>query len=272
MPNTSQDDTLTRVRDNQRRCRARRRAYIQELEAKLQDCETIGIEPDVKTYRSTVEKLKDENRRLRELLDQVGVSGRDVRAYLGEDVIDGANELVISHENESIALSGYETTHLLPDDEKTSAPPNFNDFLSTPFSNLSDDFLQFDPPQSVPLPDLSSTLPTIDGVDSTNQDLHPPIPSTAQLSESTEISNDWSLPPFCFVPGDLESVESPQKECDTTLCTVAYDMIRQQNNRGVDMIEIGIRLWNGFVKGEKDDEGCKVKNDLLFSVLEYIKG
>lgn len=61
-----------------------------------------------------------------------------------------------------------------------------------------------------------------------------------------------------------------QKECDTTLCIVAYDMIRQQNKRGVDMIEIGIRLWNGFVKGERDDEGCKVKNDLLFSVLEYI--
>ena len=56
-----------------------------------------------------------------------------------------------------------------------------------------------------------------------------------------------------------------------TLCSVAYDMIREQNKRGVDMIEIGIRLWNGFVKGE-GGSGCKVENDLLYSVLEYIKG
>jgi hypothetical protein len=48
-------------------------------------------------------------------------------------------------------------------------------------------------------------------------------------------------------------------------------MIRQHNKKGVDMIEIGIRLWNGFVKGDRDDEGCKVSNKQLFSVLDYIR-
>ncbi|KAF8859771.1 hypothetical protein BDZ45DRAFT_801451 [Acephala macrosclerotiorum] len=272
----TKDATLIRVRDNQRRCRARRREYIAELESKLQDCETTGIEPDVKTYKGTVDKLKDENRRLRELLDQVGVSGRDVRAYLGEDDIPEErveeNDPSLSQVHEGTSFSGLEATKPLPDDEKTSTSPIFNDLLNAPFPDLSEDFFQFESSQSIPPLDLSSTFPPVDSVESTLLALHTPIQPIAPLTESTEISNEWSLPPFCFVPGDLESVETAPKECDTTLCTVAYDMIRQQNKKGVDMIEIGIRLWNGFVKGENDDEGCKVKNDLLFGVLEYVKG
>lgn len=48
-------------------------------------------------------------------------------------------------------------------------------------------------------------------------------------------------------------------------------MLRQQNKNGIDMIEIGIRLWNGFTKGDGNG-GCRVENKLLFSVLEYISG
>ncbi len=64
---------------------------------------------------------------------------------------------------------------------------------------------------------------------------------------------------------------SSQSDSGTTLCSVAYELIREHNKRGIDMIEIGIRLWNGFVKGDGAG-GCKVENELLFSVLEYIKG
>jgi hypothetical protein len=64
---------------------------------------------------------------------------------------------------------------------------------------------------------------------------------------------------------------STQSDSGTTLCSVAYELIRENNKRGIDMIEIGIRLWNGFVKDDGAG-GCKVKNELLFSVLEYIKG
>ena len=59
-------------------------------------------------------------------------------------------------------------------------------------------------------------------------------------------------------------------ESDTTLCTVACEMIRQHNSKAVDMIEIGYRLWNSFVHGNEDDGGCKVENKALFSVLDYV--
>jgi len=64
---------------------------------------------------------------------------------------------------------------------------------------------------------------------------------------------------------------SSQSGARTTLCSVAYQLVREHNKRGLDMIEIGILLWNGFIKGEGDG-GCKVENELLSSVLEYIKG
>lgn len=159
----------------------------------------------------------------------------------------------------------------MPDGEKTCGVSSFDCFLDASFPDLAEASLPSHSSELASLPNHSSTLPTVEDMETINLDLYTSTPSTELPSESTDISNDWSLPPFCFVPGDLENAE-PVKECDSTLCTVAYDMIRQQNKRGVDMIEIGIRLWNGFIKGENDEEGCKVKNDLLFSVLEDIKG
>ena len=64
---------------------------------------------------------------------------------------------------------------------------------------------------------------------------------------------------------------SSRSDGGTTLCSVAYELIREHNKRGIDMIEIGIRLWNGFIKDDGAG-GCKVESELLFSVLEYIKG
>lgn len=88
-------------------------------------------------------------------------------------------------------------------------------------------------------------------------------------SGNSTITHLHPLPPI--IPGDIFGGKTTQEEYGTTLCIVAYEMIRQQNKKRVDMIEIGIRLWNGFIKGDGDG-GCKVQNKLLFSVLEYISG
>ena len=58
---------------------------------------------------------------------------------------------------------------------------------------------------------------------------------------------------------------------DTTLCSTAYELVSQHNNKGIDMIEIGIRLSNGFRKGD-GDSGCRVENKLLFDLLDDISG
>lgn len=163
-----------------------------------------------------------------------------------------------------------QATSFIPDDEGTSPSPSFNDLPDVPFLDLSEDFHLSDSTQSIYPVDLPSALPSADGIHPA--DPRTPVPCTSLLPDCSDILTVWSLPPLSLIPGDFGSVKTAQKECDTTLCTVAYEMIRQHNKKGVDMIEIGIRLWNGFVKGDRDDEGCKVENKLLFSVLDYIRG
>jgi len=72
------------VRDNQRRCRARKREYILELEHKLQEYQVSGVQSKANACESTVKRLEDENRKLRELLGQVGVSEACINTHLGE--------------------------------------------------------------------------------------------------------------------------------------------------------------------------------------------
>lgn len=56
-----------RIRDNQRRSRARRKEYLQELETRYRQCEQTGVEASAE-IQAAARKVVDENRRLRELL------------------------------------------------------------------------------------------------------------------------------------------------------------------------------------------------------------
>ncbi|KAF2631257.1 hypothetical protein BU25DRAFT_407779 [Macroventuria anomochaeta] len=73
---------LARIRDNQRRSRARRKEYLQELEAKLRSCDQVGIEASAE-IQSAARKVLDENKKLRALLLGRGVSDADIVTALG---------------------------------------------------------------------------------------------------------------------------------------------------------------------------------------------
>ncbi len=72
---------LARIRDNQRRSRARRKEYLQELEARLRQCELQGIEASSE-IQIAARRVADENNKLRGLLAQHGVGDESVEAYL----------------------------------------------------------------------------------------------------------------------------------------------------------------------------------------------
>jgi hypothetical protein len=72
------------VRNNQRRSRARRREYVAELERKVQECNARGLQsciPDV-VPQDNIVQLKEENRKLRELLNLVGVEQALIDTHL----------------------------------------------------------------------------------------------------------------------------------------------------------------------------------------------
>lgn len=64
------------------RSRARRKEYLQELEAKLRSCEQVGIETSAE-IQSAARKVLDENKKLRSLLLEHGVSDVEIVAALG---------------------------------------------------------------------------------------------------------------------------------------------------------------------------------------------
>ncbi|KAK5121483.1 hypothetical protein LTR85_005316 [Meristemomyces frigidus] len=68
---------LARIRDNQRRSRARRKEYLQELEVKYRTCEQVGVEASAE-IQAAARRVVDENRRLRQLLKQQGLSDTEI--------------------------------------------------------------------------------------------------------------------------------------------------------------------------------------------------
>lgn len=56
----------------------------------------------------------------------------------------------------------------------------------------------------------------------------------------------------------------------TTLCREAFVIIAQQNYKGIDKMEIRRRLERGFHGGVGEGEECRVDNELLFGLLDFL--
>ncbi|KAI9649557.1 hypothetical protein NHQ30_002137 [Ciborinia camelliae] len=99
---------LARIRDNQRRSRARRKEYLQELEARLRQCELQGIEASSE-IQMAARRVADENKKLRCLLAQHGVGNDIVEPYLQMS----SEDLMMSGQYGSESTSVQQLEHLL---------------------------------------------------------------------------------------------------------------------------------------------------------------
>ncbi|KAH9219091.1 hypothetical protein DL95DRAFT_384939 [Leptodontidium sp. 2 PMI_412] len=81
MSTSSEKANLARIRDNQRRSRARRKEYLRELESRLRQCELQGVEASSE-IQGAARKVAEENKRLRALLSQQGVREDSIEVYL----------------------------------------------------------------------------------------------------------------------------------------------------------------------------------------------
>ena len=82
LSNTPQDAAhLARVRDNQRRSRARRKEYLQEVEGRLRECEQTGVAASAE-IQAAARRVALENSRLRLLLVRHGVSQEEIQTFL----------------------------------------------------------------------------------------------------------------------------------------------------------------------------------------------
>ena len=72
---------LARIRDNQRRSRARRKEYLQELENSLRQCELQGVEASSE-IQAAARRVAEENKKLRAMLSYHGVQNDSIEMFL----------------------------------------------------------------------------------------------------------------------------------------------------------------------------------------------
>lgn len=63
---------LSRIRDNQRRSRARKREYIEDLEGRWKKCQDLGVQANVELQKAA-QKVIEENILLRKILGELGL-------------------------------------------------------------------------------------------------------------------------------------------------------------------------------------------------------
>ncbi|RSL52206.1 hypothetical protein BHE90_016868 [Fusarium euwallaceae] len=76
-----QKANLARIRDNQRRSRARRREYLRELEQRIRVYELQGVEASSEVQQAA-RRVAEENRQLRGLLNRHGITDDYISSYL----------------------------------------------------------------------------------------------------------------------------------------------------------------------------------------------
>lgn len=138
-PSTSNPaPSAARIRENQRRSRARRKEYIQELEQKLRKCEQAGVKASVdiqlaargvalentrlkdenERLRVEGERLRGENQRLRAGLLDVKEQQTYDEATIGASEVAGASALTV----ENVKVGGPSQVHDFADQRQVLEP------------------------------------------------------------------------------------------------------------------------------------------------------
>jgi len=87
----SAKDNASRLRENQRRSRARKKEYLTSLEARVQACQRAGVEANVE-IQNAAKRVVRENMLLREMLRNRGVGDDEIERTIregGEGGVDG---------------------------------------------------------------------------------------------------------------------------------------------------------------------------------------
>ncbi|KAK7712158.1 hypothetical protein SLS57_007834 [Botryosphaeria dothidea] len=274
-PNTK--DNLARIRDNQRRSRARRKEYLQELESKYRTCEQLGVQASAEIQQAA-KRVLDENRRLRALLRQKGIPDAEIDSFAEPDPSSSSApsetlDIMLNTRRPCNPRSSCGSTSGCGSTSPTQKAPvaipplnnNLDSSLPTPHQQLS--------PQSyVSAVSMSSTLsPTTTVASSTiaGTPLQQHHFSSATPSMSTSaydpaytsyygvpMQNDWAWPGMNGMSMD----HTPQAP-NTSSCVHAADIIRGMRN------DLGPELEQDLGCSTPDQD-CKVDNNVVFELVD----
>jgi hypothetical protein len=228
-----------RVRNNQRRSRARRKEYIADLETKLQQHEcSWGGSPS----NANVEEPAIELKLLKQLLHSLGLKDEFLKAYASAARLAQtlAQEQEISIETNDPSPSTSHSAIISPsvnyEARHSSTPHRLASITAT-----------------------AATLPW---------DLFRSSASPTSVSEPVEVSNMSG--PF-EDSHENNSLASPRSDASTTtLCTTAFSLILENNRKGYSPTDLDLKLRVGYRFSATPLEGCRVDNHVLMEVLADI--
>ncbi|ODM23743.1 hypothetical protein SI65_01332 [Aspergillus cristatus] len=227
-------EKLARIRENQRKSRARKQEYTRELEQQLASFKEKAHQKDVE-HRLTVQRLEAENARLKSLLAAVGVPSSVVHGYLQAT---GESEMA-----RKVAIPALKRAEGAQGQGARSCS------LKKEMSGNA----------------VCCAKP--DGLVSIGEPVVSPDNGTDMARQSVSLRSR-----ICGSVADDRSFPTNEDVLNTTLCAIAEELINQYNTRGVDLAEIQKKLWAGFTRSCATGEECRVQNHILFQVLDEISG
>ncbi|KAH6879416.1 Trappc4 protein [Thelonectria olida] len=274
----SAQHTLERVRNNQRRHRARRKDHIATLEQKLGEAEQT-----ISTLRGQVETLQAALARCRrQPHDQNEADSVQAFGALFDTEDLGAWELPATASTEPLVSDdqpGSEVNALI-------SPPTESPQALIPMAQSSE-FIS-EPPlvaesaSSPAFAEAGSLLPatvTQDHIltpttaccsNDPSSDSQPTVNATNRMALVPSQETPLLLPGYVFQSAMEAYYQANPYGEPTMLCSEAYILIAQQNFKGMNQGDVATWLWNGFRRSLQPGEGCRVNTDMLFSLLAFI--
>ncbi|CAN9227250.1 unnamed protein product [Alternaria alternata] len=243
-----------RVRNNQRRSRARRKEYITGLEAKIQQYES-GY--DQNPIKPSIEELAKELDTLKKLLNALGLDDKFLEAHgrAARLASTWAQDKQSPEETNDTPLSLPQPTSQFTNGLQAHPDPilqsiNVGAQHSTPRRSLE----RLNPLDSTLLCDLFAL----------------PMDPTS-ISDSLETPNLFGQP-HDHSAMDLSTSTTPLglESSTTTLCTIAFSRILESNRRGFSATDLDLKLRVGYRFSATPLEGCRVDNHILLDVLAEI--
>ncbi|OAL04618.1 hypothetical protein IQ06DRAFT_290671 [Phaeosphaeriaceae sp. SRC1lsM3a] len=235
----SAEHTLNRVRENQRRHRARQRDRVTSLEEKLAETEKLLAEA-----RAEIEFLKASQ-------EATTIMCRNSQVEIPRDF--AACDV---HENVDNTPKPSELA-VINEEAGPQFPYLGNPDLSFLGNDVSSAFIIDINNLAIPVTTTTEGLESVSGP--------PPCCSdTASLPLPDEHAD-----PECST---CKTKPPPDPSESTTLCAQAFVLISQQNFRNLDPETIRMWLAQGLRRAQREGEGCRVENGALLRLLDYISG
>jgi hypothetical protein len=252
----TKEQDLARIRENQRRSRARRKDYIRELEAKIRSYEQKGSEASVEV-QNAARKVLEENRTLRAMLRAKGVPDQEITAAVNQSSAAPVLRSMLGRTGPLPGESENESKHHLWPDAVPSISPQPEVHLAP-----------------APAPDqraFTRTTTEIYNSPSTatrNPSIMEPVPyNVPNVTSTTNIGAENSAVYHAPSEETLNNVwvQPPRARCakdpNSTSCVSAAQIIRTMRS------DVGPEL-EADLGCRSPDEDCRVANPVVFDAIE----